>query len=201
MRSLAKEKVKKSDEEEVVNHDLIYEIVGLFSICLALIIWEKLGNVGLWMHVLIKIIFGNWFWLSLLYLLIFGIRALFLRKMINFKSARTNGFLFLLFSLMLLSNTSLYNESIMINKNFIAGVWDIMMSYAANPELSIDLGGGLLGSLVYQALVFLLGIVGTLIVSVFLLLLSLILLTNNNLSTFFDCFKGFIKSFIRFLQD
>ena len=90
---------EKKQIPKTTKKDFFYEITGTLTILLCLVLLSELGTVGLILKNLFKVIFGDFYFVVVIYLIGQGIYALVKEKWFDFKSIRFNGFLLFLFSL------------------------------------------------------------------------------------------------------
>ena len=80
-------KEKKSREE--LNNGVgqfYYETIGMISLIIAIVLLAKLGSVGKFLTVFLKVLFGDWYLLIVLLILIFGIYLILNHHSFNFKN-------------------------------------------------------------------------------------------------------------------
>ncbi len=184
---MPKEKIKKKNE----NYNIYYETLGIVLIGLSLIILTRLGSVGLWLNIIFKILFGDWYYLLLIMIFIQGCIFLKKRKFIDFKSIRVNGFFLFLLSLMGLSHYSIYQYAKNHEDNALFQTINLYKYYINDPDLDYMLGGGIISAIIYQGLVFLIGEAGVILVFSLTLILSLIFLSGNSIISFKNQIKRF----------
>lgn len=186
---MAKEKVKKKENKE--KSEVYYEVFGAILVCFVFIVLTMLGKVGIGLNIFFHIIIGDWYWLVLFSIGVIGVKIIVKRSFIDLKSLRMNGYFLFILCLVLLSHISMYKYSLNFNKNPLIGTWNLYLSYLDDYNENYILGGGLIGALIYQLLVFLLGEIGTLFFIILLLFISIIFMTNNSLFSFIDYIKIF----------
>ena len=70
---MPKEKKKAFDEKQERSTMFYYEIIGSVIIILSITTLGKLGKVGKVLTTLLKVTFGDWYFIALLFLLFLGI--------------------------------------------------------------------------------------------------------------------------------
>ena len=60
-----------------------YEIVGIIEIVIPILGFARLGSIGFYVMLIFKIIFGDWYFLFLLTILLYGLRCLIYHKPIT----------------------------------------------------------------------------------------------------------------------
>ena len=71
---MAKEKQLKFDKE-IKDLTFYYEIVGIVSIVVPILAFARLGLIGFYVMLIFKIIFGDWYFLFLLAIFVYGLRC------------------------------------------------------------------------------------------------------------------------------
>jgi hypothetical protein len=71
---MAKDK-KRSEDGEKKDLTFYYEIVGIITILIATITLARLGNSGEWLMIFFKLLFGDWYFLILVLLMLYGLRS------------------------------------------------------------------------------------------------------------------------------
>ena len=80
-------KEKKSKEElEQSAGQFYYETIGMLLLIVAAVIIAKLGVIGSFLTILLKVLFGDWYLLIVVLLLIFGLYLIFNHHGFNFKN-------------------------------------------------------------------------------------------------------------------
>ena len=100
---MGKEK-KQTVEENKKESVFYYEILGLVQIVISIISLVKLGIVGLYLALLIKLFFGDWYFIIILMVLINGLRMIIYHEPLNYKNMRFIGIIFILLSLLTFSH-------------------------------------------------------------------------------------------------
>lgn len=205
---MSKEKKRSVEDESPKETLFYYELIGSAIIILSVTILGKLGKVGALASIFFKILFGDWHWLFVLFILFLGFFLLFMHKKYNFKGNKTIGVLIISVTLLLYSSFPLHNY-IMSRDNqssYLSLVWDYYKSFlnSANNEY---LGGGLIGIVLFYGIYYLLGKVGVIIFGIILILLALSLLINKPIliifTTLFKKIKGtgkYFRSFNNFFK-
>ena len=69
---MGKEKKRSADEKEKEETLFYYELVGVICIILAITILGRLGKIGNFLAVFFKVIFGDWYWIFIVFLMFYG---------------------------------------------------------------------------------------------------------------------------------
>ncbi len=189
--TMPKEKKKSFDEKEEQTTLFYYEIIGSVVIILSITALGKLGKIGKILTVLSKVLFGDWYFIVLLFCLFLGIYNLFMHKRFDFTNHRFIGFVFLLCSILLFSHFSIHNYVLESNKSYISGTISIYKSFI-NSGNDSSLGGGVIGATAFYLIYYLLGTIGVVLCGIILAILSISLIFNT---PFLDISKWVGKKF------
>ncbi len=181
---MVKEKIRISDEKSK-NKEFYLEITGVLILIFLLVILTELGSIGLGFKIFLKILFGEWYLLFIFLLIILGIKLLIFHKGLNIKKLPFQGFILLFTCLMLLSHISVYKFLININKNPLSGLFNLYSSYIKNYSNDFVFGGGIIGGLLFLGIYYIVGEIGLILITLLLLSLSLIFLSNNSIKSFY----------------
>lgn len=181
---------EKKQIPKTTKKDFFYEITGTLTILLCLILLSELGSVGIFLKNLFKIIFGDFYFIIVFYLIISGILALVKEKWFNFKSLRFNGFIMFICSLLLLVHISFLDIYNIKESSILKDTIDIYKDTLFGIDKNIEsFGGGIIGAIFSQIFVVLFNRIGALIFSIIFICLSFSLMTNINLSSIIRFFK------------
>ena len=102
---------EKKSKEEIASGvgQFYYETVGMISLIFAFVLMAKLGKVGKFLTIFLKVLFGDWYLLIVLMILIYGIYLILNHHGFNFKNQRFLGYIFCVFSFLMLSHFSVHN--------------------------------------------------------------------------------------------
>lgn len=205
---MSKDKKRAIEDENPKETLFYYEVIGSIIIILSVTILGKLGKVGSLASIFFRIIFGDWHWLFVLYILFYGFYLLFMHTKYNFKGNKTIGVLIISVILLLYSSFPLhdYIMSRSSGSGYLGVVWDYYKSFL-NGNSGQYLGGGLIGIILFYGIFYLLGKVGVIIFGFILMLLALSLLINKPIliifTTIFKKIRGtgkYFRSFRNFFK-
>lgn len=177
---MAKEKRRIEVEDEKM---YFYEISATIVILFSLVTFSELGFVGRGLKSVLQILFGDYYFVLVLYLIGHGIYALVKRRWFDFTSIKFNGFIIFLVSLISLNHLGFYERLGFSNDEIFS---KSLTTYANTLKNLIQLnsyGGGLVGALFVQVLIFLFNQIGTLVILIVFLVLSLSFMTNLSYKT------------------
>ena len=114
---MAKEKVLRIEKDKK-DMTFYYEVTGILSILIPIIAFARFGLVGYYVMLVFKIIFGDWSFLFLLFLMLYGIRCLIFHKSIMIKSVRFIGIILFAISILTLSHLPMHNYVSQFDSNY-----------------------------------------------------------------------------------
>ncbi|PRS36918.1 cell division protein FtsK [Bacillus sp. RJGP41] len=207
---MAKKKRRKKNSTEKLKLTLKYELIGLTIIGLAIIAIAKLGAVGNGTVFLIRFFMGEWYILFLLGAIAAGFYLMIKREVPYLLKRQLVGMYFLVASMLLLSHVTLFNMLAdggpFTKPSVISNTWELFWMEVTGKASSKDLGGGMIGAILFAASYFLFDEAGSKIVSFLFIIVGAVLLTGKTLGeTLGKFFKGlggfFIKQWSAFRDD
>ncbi len=186
---MAKEKKMK----EIPTKDYFKEIVSFLLIIFFLVTLAQIGLLGKYGFLLFKLVFGEWSFLIIILIVISCILYLIKGKGINIHSVNFQGFIFMYLAICLLSHLTVYDELGLTSKNVFKQTLKLYKGYFTSFDNSLYVGGGLIGLILFQLSILLMGKVGVIILGIALMIMGLSNLFNHSIV---DFFKKIIKYFI-----
>ncbi|WP_026692431.1 DNA translocase FtsK [Peribacillus kribbensis] len=199
---MAKRKRRSSKKTEGFKETLKYELIGLILFGLAAIAMAGLGTVGKSIVLLVRFFMGEWYILSLIGLCILSMYLMWKRKIPFFFKRQLVGVYSIVASILLLSHVTLFNllaEGGPFKKpSVIANTWELFWMEAKGQTSTSDLGGGMIGAVLFAASYFLFDSTGTKIIAFLMIIMGLILVTGKTLGEtigkFVQSLAGFSRS-------
>ncbi|MFD2616832.1 DNA translocase FtsK [Terrilactibacillus laevilacticus] len=194
MAKRKKRKMQKKGWKDV----FIYEVIGLVMFALICIGLANYGIVGEVLIQSLRFFTGDWYLIVFIYLLILAIYYIIKHKQPVFFTRRLVGFYLLYFSILLLSHVKLFTDLSSANEwqntSVIMNTWELYRGQLTGVISSDRLGGGMLGALGFAFFYILFDAPGTMFISFFFIVISLILITGRSLKeTFGSMFGSFFK--------
>lgn len=172
---MAKEKKRVEVEK---SNPYIYEIASTIIILLGLITFSELGVVGTGAKSLLKILFGDFYFIFLLFLVGQGIYTLVKHTWIDFTSIKINGFILFYISLISLNHFAFYELLGIESTEILKQTFNTYSSVIKGNLVVTSYGGGLIGALGLQLLIYLFNRLGTIVILIVLIILSISFMTN-----------------------
>ncbi|WP_139891215.1 MULTISPECIES: DNA translocase FtsK [unclassified Bacillus (in: firmicutes)] len=195
-----KKKKSRSKKGDQIKSTLKYEISGLSIFGFSAIAMAKLGAVGTSFVFLSRFFMGEWYILLLLGLMVFGVFLMWKREIPFFFKRQLVGIYFIILAILLSSHIILF-ENLSSNNGFtqpsvILNTWEIFWMELQGTASTIDLGGGMIGAILYAVFHFLFADAGSKFISFLLIVAGLILITGKGLSDSIGKVLGAIGRFI-----
>ena len=118
---------------------------------------------------LFKITFGDWYFLFLFMLLLYGVRALIVHKAINIKTMRIIGIFLILIAVVTISHFSMHRYIKQFGTSYFKMTFSLYLDYFKNYKEGMVVGGGVVGTLLFYLGYKTLGVAGIILIVVCLL--------------------------------
>lgn len=206
---MAKKK-RKSKKKQESKLNLKYELSGLLCVAISIIAVLQLGVVGQTFVYLFRFFAGEWFILCLIGLFLLGISLFWKKKSPSLLTRRKAGLYCIIASILLLSHVQLFknlsHHGSIRSASVIGNTWELFMIDMKQQAASPDLGGGMIGAVLFAASHFLFASTGSQIMAIVLILMGLILVTGRSLQETLKKWTSPVGRFIRsqwqaFLED
>ncbi|MCH1623726.1 DNA translocase FtsK [Ferdinandcohnia quinoae] len=182
---MAKRKRRSTKKKEEWKKTIKFELLGLILLALSCIGLARLGKVGTGLVYVFRFFLGNWDIIGLVGLLIVSIYIIWNRKWPVLVSRQLIGVYLILFAVLLLSHIPLFNlqtnEGKFTDPSVIKNTWNLYWSVVSGNTSTSDLGGGMIGSILFAASYFLFAESGTKIIAIFLIIIGIVLVTGKSL--------------------
>ena len=186
---MAKDKKRLVDESEQKETVFYYEITGFILILFSFITLGKLGSIGSLIGKLIKVLFGDFYWLFLILLLLYGVYLLFMHNKISIKNTKCISTIMISIIILIVSHFPVHNYlSSFEDKSYITLLLSFYKEYLNGFNVEY-LGGGLIGAFIFFGINYLFGITGVIIIVIISIILSISLFFNKPI---FEIGKSFI---------
>ncbi|MDQ0217018.1 DNA translocase FtsK [Peribacillus cavernae] len=197
---MAKKKRRNSKSADRLKTTLKFELAGLIILGLSAIAIARLGAVGNAIVYLLRFFMGEWYIILLFGFILVSFYLMIKRKIPFFLKRQLVGTYFIVLSILLLSHVTLFEllsgGGPFKKPSVIANTWELFWMEASGKTSTTDLGGGMIGALMFAASYFLFDEAGSKIVALLLIIAGFILLTGKTVG---DTLGRFIISGGRFL--
>ncbi|MEH7387202.1 DNA translocase FtsK [Bacillus sp. JJ1521] len=182
---MAKRKRRQSKRKDEWKKTLKFELLGLLLLALACIGLARLGTVGTGLVYLFRFFLGNWDILGLIGLLLVSLYIIWNRAWPRIITRQLIGVYLIISAMLLLSHIPLFNlqtnDGKFTDPSVIKNTWKMFWAVVNGNTSTTDLGGGMIGSILFAASYFLFDETGTKIISVFLIVIGGVLVTGKSL--------------------
>jgi DNA segregation ATPase FtsK/SpoIIIE, S-DNA-T family len=186
MAKKKKRQPKRRDNQ--LKRTVKYELSALLILAIAIISIAKLGAVGRATVLFFRFWMGEWYMLSLLGLVLMSIYLMWKREIPFFFHIKLVGSYFIVSAILLLSHVTLFhlltNEGKFKNPSVIGNTWELFMMELRGETSTTDLGGGILGAILFALFHYLFAETGTKIIAFIFILIGFILLTGKSFGDF-----------------
>lgn len=189
---MAKHKRKK--DATAGNIKFSIELVGLFLILLAIIGLGKFGFIGKIIKDFSIFLFGAWFNLLIILVLIVGTFMLLKRKLPNFINVRLVGLYLLIISLLTLAHMNYVDTGVSLGNAVNNSIDVFLTTISSNYDGLSQTGGGIIGLFFSFIFVSLLDNIGTYIVIGVLVLFGFIMLINVSFADLLDKIQNYFQN-------
>lgn len=164
---------------------LQFEIIGLILIGLSIIAIAQLGAFGQALSLVARFFMGEWQIVLLLSIFILGIYFMWKREIPYLFSRQLVGIYFIIGSFLLLSHVTLFTllaeGGPFAKPSVILNTWELFWMEASGTSPSSDLGGGMMGAILFAVFHFLFAATGAKIAAFICIIVGFILLTGKTL--------------------
>lgn len=183
-----KRRQPKRKKDNQLKRTIQYELTALALLALSVISIAKLGAVGKASVLFFRFWMGEWYMLSLLGLVILSVYLIWKRKIPNFLHSRLIGVYFIVSSILLLSHVTLFHLLLENGKfkdpSVIKNTWELYVMEVKGQSSSIDLGGGMIGAVLFAVFYYLFAETGTKIIAFVFIIIGIILITGKSFGDF-----------------
>lgn len=201
---------RKTRRNSNMKSTIRYELIGLLLVALAAISMANLGAVGRSVVMFFRFFTGEWYMICLIALVVLGGYFIWKRDVPFFFHQRLIGIYLVISSMLLLSHVTLFqlllNDGKFEDPSVIRNTWELFWMEVKGESSTTDLGGGIIGAIMFSLFYFLFDEAGTKIIAFVLIIIGFILLTGktfgeamgNGLMAIMRFFK---KQWLAFIQD
>ncbi|WP_042348840.1 DNA translocase FtsK [Bacillus massiliigorillae] len=197
-----KRRRKKGKSTEQLKRTLQFEIVGLIMFGLSTIAIAELGAFGHALSLFSRFFMGEWNILLLIGVLIVGLFLMWKRAIPSFLRRQLIGVYLIVGSILLLSHVTLFEllseGGPFAKPSVVLNTWELFWMEATGKAAATDLGGGMIGAILFAVFYFLFAEAGAKIAAIICIIIGIILLTGK---TFGDVLNKFIEGMRSFIAN
>ncbi|MCM3237663.1 DNA translocase FtsK [Heyndrickxia oleronia] len=197
---MAAKRKRRSKKSQQIRINIRFELVGIVLIALSLISIIKLGAVGKACVFFFRFFLGEWYMVALIGIIWLAVYLMIKRDWPYFFGRRLCGIYIFLISLLLLSHVKLFEllsrEGTVKNPSVIQSTWELFWREVKGDTSSPDMGGGIIGAILFAVSHFLFDSLGTKILCMVLIVIGFILITGKSIGTVFEKLGVRLKEFV-----
>lgn len=180
---------------------LQFELLGILFIFLSIfgsgasIISD--GFIPTSLENIFRFFLGIWYFVFPTLLLIIGVYLVIKRKLPRFLTKRATGFIILFFGVLLLTHIQTF-ETLLIHAtdtSILKMTWSHFVSFTQGQGVTKQLGGGMIGGVLFATSYYLFSAAGAKIVAVFSMLIGILFFTNFSIGNGYAKIKQLVKKF------
>ncbi|HLO12382.1 MAG TPA: DNA translocase FtsK [Pseudoneobacillus sp.] len=198
---MAKKKRRQRLKKEQIKQTIQFELTGLLLLAFSIISIAKLGAVGKVSVFFFRFFTGEWYMLSLLGLVAVSVFLMIKREIPNIFHIKLIGIYLIISAVLLLSHMTLFsllsNGGKFENPSVISNTWELYWMEINGETSTSDLGGGMIGAILFAVSHYLFASAGTKFISFILIIIGFILLTGR---TFGDVVARIVQEISMFFQ-
>jgi DNA segregation ATPase FtsK/SpoIIIE, S-DNA-T family len=183
---MAKKKRRQSRKKSTLKTTVQYELAGLALLAFAIIAMADLGAVGRAVVMFFRFFFGEWYMLSLVGLVVFSIYIMWKRSLPFIFHTKLIGTYLIVGAILLLSHVTLFellsNGGKFEDPSVIKNTFDLYVMEAKGETSTTDLGGGMIGAVMFALFYFLFDAAGSQLIAFLLIIIGAILVTGRTFS-------------------
>jgi S-DNA-T family DNA segregation ATPase FtsK/SpoIIIE len=173
-----KTKKKKTKKQRQQQERLNYIFIGLFFILFGLFGLLKLGFLGTLMANGLRVVIGNTFPLAAILLMIYGALVMIYGKDFPIKKHRIMyGAFFLYLGILLFMHAFMFRNISGSHPDILRTTWDFLKIDIKGNQVTQNVGGGMIGALLYQGTFFLIAQMGSYLVAFLLMVIGVYLMS------------------------
>lgn len=196
---MPKKKITKIEAEKK-ERIFYYEILGIICLIIALFSITRLGAFGTYLMLTFRLLFGDWYFLVILLLFLYGIYCLLVHKKMKIISIRYLGIFLILISLMVLSHFSMFKYINKFEGNQLTTMISLYFNYFKENLPSKMIGGGIIGGIIFYGCYFLFSSIGTILLMIFLFMIGIVFICKKTFKDFIIMIKNFFIKIFKFFK-
>lgn len=171
-------KKKKTKKQQQQQEHLNFIIIGLFFVFFGLFGLLKLGFLGILIANSLRIAVGNTYSFAAILLMVYGFLIIIYGKNFPIKKKRPiiGGFIFYL-GILLFLHAQMFRNLVGQSPNIIGMTWDLLFVDLKGNIVSQNVGGGMIGAVLYRGTFFLISQLGSYMVAVILMMFGAFLMS------------------------
>lgn len=196
MAKLKNAKLSMNNKEKA----FVYEIIGIVSLLTSIISLARFGLIGKYLVLSFSLLFGDWYFIFIVLVGVFGVYCLVFHKKIEIKSIRYYGIILMLVSLLIITHFGMHDYVSQFEGNALKITLNLYFDYFKTSSTSMIKGGGIIGCIFFYIFYLLLGKIGTVIISLLIFFIGIVFLMKKTIREFFEMLVSLSKKSIQFFK-
>lgn len=201
-----RKKRRKTKKQIKFRQTIKFEIGALLLLALSIIAILKMGLVGRTLVYFYRFLAGEWFIILPLSSIILSCYLIWKRDWPDFFSRKLIGLYLIMSAILLLSHVKLFellsSQGPFQNPSVIINTWDLFWMELRGQTSSTDLGGGMLGAVLFSLFYLLFEATGAKIIAIVTIIAGIIFITGKSFGDFTQVIMGKLLSFsVNVLED
>lgn len=186
---------KKNSKKRNTQDALYWVTTGIIQIIFAALAISKIGWLGKQVANLIRLFVGDFYLVAAILLAVFGLVMVIYNQPADLKFKRSCGLILTILGILLLQS-GFYFANAEVNNAFMNSFWHEMAAEFGRDNVTVSVGGGLIGALGFQIFYPLLGQIGIRIIAILLLPIGTLMFFDVKYRTIVELFQKFSQRFI-----
>lgn len=182
---MAKRKRRQTKKQNRLKTTVQFELAGLTLLALAIIAMADLGAVGKSIVMFFRFFTGEWYMLALVGQVIFSIYIMWKRTLPFIFHTKLIGTYLIISAILLLSHVTLFellsNGGKFQDPSVIKNTFDLFVMEAKGETSTTDLGGGMIGAIMFALFYYLFDAAGSQLIAFFIIIIGTVLVTGRTL--------------------
>lgn len=197
-------KKRKQARREKVKQTITFELYGLILLAFSILALVQPGKVGWALRNVFRFFAGSWDFLIPLGMVVLSVYVMWKRSWPTEWNYRWTGIILLCLSILVLSHLSLFKtlsgDGLFEEQSVIGATLELFKQDIEADLPEVQLGGGMIGAIIFAALHFAVGNVGTMLIVFFVILISLMLVTGISYINIFSAVNVRMKKMLAWLK-
>lgn len=202
MRIRKMPKIKKEANSKKIPKNLFYyEIIGIILTIFSFFALARLGKFGFYLCLILKLLFGDWYFLFIFLGIIVGLYFLLKHQKLPITSLSFLGYLLIFISLTVLSHFSMHDYVIQYSESYFSTTASLYFDYFKTGALTSIVGGGLIGMVLFYLFYYLLAKPGIIIICIGMILTGICFLSKKTFIDYVNFFKNGFQKLLVFIRN
>lgn len=190
-----KKRTRKTRRKKTQHSKLNWVIFGIFLVLFGLLSISKLGFLGKQVANLVRLFVGDSYIFASALLIIFGLVMIIYNAPIKLGFKRTVGLVIAYLGLLTILSDNFFNLQ-QVHQGFVNAFWYQMSSEFNRSNITTNVGGGIIGTSIYQFLYPLIGNLGLKIVSYLIIPIGILMFFDVKFRTVLSVFQNYSQNII-----